>query len=364
MRTQRASSTVVRLILACVLCALSALVIAPSARAHVPRHAAGAKASKSATFGIGPANAKGIDGRPYLSYVASPGAHLTDLVAVQNYGGKPLRLRLYAVDAANSTSGAIVYKARTARQVDAGSWFTVGSSPTSRMITIAARHSMVVRVRIVVPHNAQPGDHAAGVIASLTSKVTSKSGQRVDFEQRVALRAYFRISGTLSAQLAIENLRAKYSGGINPAAPGSVAVSYTVVNRGNVRLGAGQEVDVSGLFGSANPSVQPPTIPLLLPGAHVQVSTTISHVWPLVHLTAHVRLKPLLVTGDVDPRLPPQFSKSTGVWAIPWSLIVLVAVLVVVAFAWRWRRRRTRARSAVPASEQVVAPRDPQGVSS
>src|SRR5439155_24577120 len=75
-----------------------------------------------ATFGIGPASAKKLDGRPLLRYLASPGGALADHVAIQNIGLKPVTLNVYVVDAVNGTDGAIGYLPRASEHTGASRW--------------------------------------------------------------------------------------------------------------------------------------------------------------------------------------------------------------------------------------------------
>jgi hypothetical protein len=319
-----------------------------AARAAARADAARKAAAKKATFGIGPANAKGLDGRPYLSFLASPGSRLTDRIAVLNLGIKKVTLNLYVADAVVGTDGAFGYLARSAPRTDAATWITPETPGRSATVTLGPRGRAVIPMSLTVPANASPGDHAAGIILSLTSRVTSSAGERVDFEQRVALRTFIRISGPLHPQLTVENLTARYGGTLNPIRGGAVTVHYRVHNTGNVRLGARQTVTISGLLATRHPGKALPDVPLLLPGSSFDVTTTVHGVLPQLRLTAQVKLFPLTVAGDVNPGLPPQFSGQTSLWAIPWGLgIVIGAVFLLVVIALLWRRLRRR-RSKKP----------------
>jgi hypothetical protein len=307
---------------------LGLLVVALLAWPAGPATAAPKPRSAPATFGIGPANAHKLDGRPYLTYLTAPGAALSDHVALVNLGTKRITVNVYTVDATVTSDGKFGYLPRRSARQDASSWFTLRIPGGGSTVTLAPRATTIVPITISVPRGAEPGDHAAGVITSLTSKVTDNQGKKIDFEQRVALRAFFRISGPLHPQLAIQNLHARYHGSLTS---GDVTLTYTVRNLGNVRLGARQKVVVSGLFGARSPKRALPDVPLLLPGTAVSMKVTVHDVLPQVRLHARVRLYPLTVAGDVDPGLPTSFTKTVAVWAVPWGFLVLVAGLVTGA---------------------------------
>jgi hypothetical protein len=333
--------------------ALAALLLVPAVAAAKPSPTATAsgspksgstssspsRTSGKATFGIGPASAKGIDGRPYLNYLAGPGSTLDDRIAVVNLAPQKLTLSLYVVDATVGLDGSFGYLPRSAARTDAATWIRPGVGAAT--ITLGPRQTKIVRIAIDVPKNATPGDHAAGIIASLTSRVQGPTS-KVNFEQRVGLKALVRVSGPLHAQLQVERLSAKYSGPANPVGSGTVAVRYRVHNVGNVRLGARQKLTVSGLVGStAGPKLA--DVPLLLPGTSYDVSTTVHGVFPEFTMTARVTLQPLVLAGDVDPHLPKSYSASTRFWAVPWSLAAaIIGVLLLAGLGWYERRRRHR----------------------
>jgi hypothetical protein len=309
-----------------------------------------AAAPNGATFGIGPANIKKIDGRPLLSYLSSPGGQLTDHVALENFASRPVALRVYVVDAVNSADGAIGYQPRSAKRVGAASWLAVSIPHLASTVTIAPRSSRILTVSLTVPLNATPGDHAAGIIASLTSKVTSTNGQLVDFEQRVALRTFIRVSGALSPQLSIDNLRASFRGGVTGR--GDAAISYSVRNTGNVKLGGRQRITIRGLAGATGSVPALADIPILLPGGIITVSVTVPKVLEQSRMTAAVTISPLQPQGDVDPPAG-QARATVTFWAIPWSVLGALAAVLTSGGLWWWLRRHRRK----PASPLTSAPK-------
>jgi hypothetical protein len=308
------------------------------------------------TWGIGPSAPVGTSQRPYFSFGVTPGAQATDHVTVSNFSTTPLTLSVYAVLADNNAdTGAIGFVSRTDVPVDAASWLTVGSSrPDS--VTVPARANgsappgiVTLPVKLVVPLNAQPGDHVAGIVAALTVVSNNAKGEHVNLEQRVVTRVYVRVSGPLHPKLEIANLHASYHEKGFTLAAGSMLVSYTVRNVGNVRVAATQSVGVSGLLGSSK-KVTPANIVQLLPGGQEKVAVVVRGVLPAVLVKPHVTVTPTAFPGDADPPLV-KLSSSTSTWAVPWALL-LILILIIVAL-W-WRRRRHRARRA-PVPQTVAA---------
>jgi len=346
--------------------AFAATFLVPTPASGKPKPSGGAASSAPAkgstptatpnvTFGIGPASAKGIDGRPYLNYTTSPGARTADRVVVQNYSTKPITLQLYTADATAGASGAIGFAARTNPGHDANRWITFAGGRSSLTLALKPRATQVLPIDVAVPANATPGDHLAGVLASFTGKVVGRSGQNVNLEQRVALRALFRVSGTIRSQMAIEHLNVDYHGTMNPFGAGSATVTYVVRNTGNVLLSGKQRLNLTGIFGSTGSRSKLVQLPLMLPGASFPMRVRVSDVWPQLLMHARVTIAPLGVAGAVNPTLSPA-SAAASFWAVPWSLLTLVLLVVALAAVLLVWRRKLNARPAAHAAKKITGP--------
>jgi hypothetical protein len=300
------------------------------------------KPGTNATFGIQPSGPKGVDARSYFTFNATAGAVVVDNVAVTNYSTKPLVLSMYATDAENTMSGDFALLPQTQQPRDIGAWLTL--PPYVAHLSVPARHRLIVPFRLAVPPSATPGDHVGGVAVTLTSSVTSPSGQRLRLLQSVGARVFLRVSGPLTPRLAVTHLTVHYRGSANPAHRGDAVVSYVVANTGNVALGGRQHVSVGGLFTSDTAS-HLPDVKLLLPGASVAEHVTLHGVLPQIVMTAHVSVRALVIPGTSQPPTK-SFGASRHFFAIPWAFLGLVlGLVIVVSLARVWRTRLAGARS-------------------
>jgi hypothetical protein len=337
-----------------------------SPSASQPSAAGGKTTPPPVTFGIGPAATAGsVDLRSSFSFGVTPGAQASDKVTVFNYSLIPLQLAVYSVQAANTDTGAIGFSSATATPVDIASWLTVG---TSRPVTVTVPGrpndtkppgQVTLPIKLAVPLNAEPGDHVGGVVAALAVTSHNAKGEQVTLEQRVVTRVYVRVSGPLHPKLEIVGMRASYHEKDLTVGPGSMSVTYTLRNVGNVRVQASQAVRVSGLLG-ATKTVHPPAIAQLLPGGSIDVSAVVRSVWPTVLVQPHVEVVPSALTGDVDPGLKP-VSATTWTWAVPWA-VVIVLVLIAVEEWQRRRRRKLRRPVPVTAPSRATSPVATRGV--
>ncbi len=316
------------------------------------------------TFGIQPASPDkaGVivpDQRPYLYYVGAPGSTISDHVALVNYGLKPIVATVYSADARNDQQGGFTLLTGQEKSTDAGAWTSLSTDRLT--LTIAGRTTnsklqqtygyAVVPVAIKIPATATPGDHVGAVLVSVKSAGTAAQGPNVQLDQRVGTRMFIRVAGALEPRIVVENLSATYDGTPNPAGPGSATVSFTVANRGNVKLGGRIKVDVSGLVGRSA-SIDLPDLQLLLPGNSVDLTATVPGVAPQLRSTASVTLTPLKLTADSDPALP-DVSESTSFWTIPWTSIGLIALILLLGgFTWYRRHRRPSIVDVVGAHAQ------------
>jgi uncharacterized membrane protein len=214
---------------------------------------------------------------------------------------------------------------------------------------------VVVPVTVKIPATATPGDHVGGLLVSVKTAGSAAQGPNVQLDQRVGARMFIRVAGALEPRILIENVSATYNGTLNPVGQGSATVSFTVANRGNVKLGGRIKVDVSGLLGRSA-SIDLPDLQLLLPGNSVELTATVPDVMPQLRNSVTVTLTPLKLTADADPALP-DVTESASFWAIPWTLIgLLVLLLLLGGYTWYRRHRRPSVEDVGGTHAQMPVP--------
>ena len=309
-----------------------------------PATAAPGDASGRATFGVRPTGKTGPDDRPTFAYAATPGGSFSDQVEISNAGPKPLALRVYASDAFTPRTGGFDLLAAGKKSGDAGTWVTL-SRP---VVNVPARGKVILPFTLQVPATATPGDHSAGIVASLSSIGSDAKGNKVAVDQRVGARIYMRISGKLEPGLTVEGLTAAFHPSRSPFTGGSTTLTYRVRNTGNVRLGAKQKVTVRTLWGSDKTADGVADVPEILPGDVVDMVAEVKGAFPAIWLTGSVTADPQAQTGD--EKLPLySVSRDHGFWAVSWPLTAIVGgVLLVIAafFVIRYLRRRRSAADA------------------
>ncbi|SCF04751.1 protein of unknown function [Micromonospora haikouensis] len=308
-------------------------------------------APAAATWGVAPSSAKGPNGRPAFTYKLDPGATLTDYVAVTNHSARPLTLNLYASDAFTTAQGGFDLLAGGQQPTDVGAWVRF----TQRTLIIPSTSRLDIPFTLTVPDNATPGDHAGGIVASLAATSTDAHGNQVAVDHRVGARIYLRVTGELRPALAVEDLRVRHSGSLNPFGGGTLTATFTVRNTGNVRLTGQPSLAAAGPFGLGGRSVDAAALPEILPGGELTTTVRLSDVPPLFRLTANATVTPAAVGDQVlDP--PPQGDAARmTVWALPWPQLVLLALLALVGWALiaaRRRRARQIARVVAAAREE------------
>jgi hypothetical protein len=345
-------------------CAVAAgvLVLAGSAGAgaatsaiSVPNRPAAPAPLPRAFFGLGPASKTKLDGRSFFNWSATPGSQLSDHVAVVNFGITAVTLRVFVTNAVVTGNGTTGFAPDGTARGGPSDWVSIKFPHNSPVLRLAPHSTVILPITIVIPRNAEPGDHEGAVIASLTSVIQSKHHAKVHFVQQVADRIITRISGKLHPQLSILGLHVAYRDPLNPFTTAPATVTFRVKNTGNELLGGKVNVAVTGfLTGSTETGKVPVNVPILLPGGSDGVKVTIPGVYPEVWMNAKVTIKPLVVTGQYDIGLT-NYSAQAGFLAIPWLLLAIL-ILIIGVFAFqivRRRRRRLRAGAA------LTAPRSP-----
>ncbi len=297
-----------------------------------------AHAEDTVGIGISPADTKGKpDGRSRFTYQAKPGQTLTDHVRVTNTGSSKIEVTLYAADAYNDENGDFALADGSEKKTGASAWVTFDGRPKLGL-TLKRGESKTVPFTVTIPADAGPGDHPAGVIASAVT-----SGQ-VTVERRIANRMYVRVSGDLQPILTITSFSGVYHSGLNPL-DGSISVTATITNSGNVALEGATTLTASTWFGAAIGRTSRAELPEILPGSTTTVNYEITGV-PQVGFASVRMLLQGGISGDApDPGPLPVIQRDLLIAAIPWAI---VAVLLLGGVVWLvlWLRRRREDRYA------------------
>jgi len=280
-----------------------------------------------------PAGESGPDGRSRFSYEVAPGQQIVDNYSVTNTGTTSQVMRVFATDAFNTDDGSYGLLDTDAPAVDAGSWVTFANGATFIDVPLAPGQSQLVTFTLTVPADASPGDHAAGIVIS----VTSPQGQ-ILVDRRVATRLYVRVPGDLQAALTVGSIASSYQSSVNPI-DGTTTVTFTVRNSGNIALGANMIVGVKTYFGISAAPIVREELAEMLPRSTRVITVSVPDVAQLGYLNPYVSLAPTLAENVTNPGPVAVVDRDTVTVAIPWWLIIVLVVGGAIYFFVRMRRR-------------------------
>ncbi|MET7396911.1 DUF916 domain-containing protein [Dactylosporangium sp. NPDC005572] len=274
-------------------------------------------------WSVQPATTTGA-ARSWFVYDVAPGQQVEDVVRVTNRAATPQTFTVYGTDAYTTADGAFDLLPASRKPTGAGAWIVLGQ----RAYTVEAGRSLDIPFRLTVPTNAGPGDHAGGVVASVVTQQTTGDGAQVNVDRRVAARVYLRVAGQAKPAVQVEQVAVAYAGN-------TMTVTYRLHNTGNLRLSGAARLRVSGLFGVTLGRTPDIAVPELLPGASITVTERIAGIAPAGRLTADVTVDPATADGPL-----PSVTRSTSLWAVPWTALAIVALLAAGLLGLRWWRRR------------------------
>ncbi|MGN7970722.1 WxL protein peptidoglycan domain-containing protein [Microbacterium sp. 22296] len=319
------------------------------------------------TWSVSPADSTGPDGRRWVDATVDPGQTHADHFAVTNNSAIEVTFALAAADGYITDTGRFNMLPANQPSVDAGSWITVEPS-----VTVPPNSTAVIPFTLTVPQNVTPGDHAAGIAATVANVGNAADGSAITVQSRVGFRVMTRVTGPLNSSVSVESLDATYSGSWNPFAAGAVDVTFEVRNDGNVAA----VIDGAVTSGDGEAAVQSDQ-GTLLPGDETRSVAHVHPVWPLGITAGEVTIIARTVEEDSTGGISfPAVVQKYTVWAVPWPQMGAVSVTVLVVLAiWMFRahsRRKiarliARARDAGYAeadarSTQNSGPRDqPEG---
>ena len=231
------------------------------------------QAEGDVTWSVQPANT--VSGaRTQFEYSTDPGTQVVDYVVVANRGETAAEFSIYATDATNDVeTGAFGLLPSNEPPTDMGSWITMDVDS----VTLAPGQESTIPFNLLIPSDATPGDHVAGIIASITT-TADDDGTTVNLEQRVGARVYLRVSGDVAASAEISGVATNFTPELNPFAFGRLTLDYSVRNTGNVRMDVMQEVQITGPFGIPLAEITPQPLVDLLPRQTVGVSADVPQI--------------------------------------------------------------------------------------
>lgn len=340
---------------------VAAVVLALSTAAAAlasPLPASVAADGDTITWSVAPAaTANGT--RATFEYAVDPGTQINDTVVITNSGPTATDFTVYATDATNDfETGGLGLLAGDEKPTDLGSWILLDIES----IRLEPGTEAIVPFTLLIPSDASPGDHSAGIVASSIT-TSEEDGQAVQLDQRVGARVNLRVAGDIAVETAATGLVAGFSPSWNPFAPGTVEVDYAVANNGNLRLDVEQVIRVDGPFGIVLATVAVEPIRNILPGQSVHVTETIPAIAALALVWGTVELQPGAVgSADAadeeepveqpatDGSVPveeieyPAATATTMTIAISWTLLVLVVIVLGLALLVVRYVRSTRYR--------------------
>lgn len=291
------------------------------------------------TWAVAPADESGPDGRGIIEQELDPGATTTDRFAVRNLSTQPVTFKLSAADGYYTPTGRFNMLASDQESVDAGTWIQLPES-----VSVEPNSTAVVEFTTTVPDGAEPGDHAAGIAASVLSVGTDEQGSQIGVESRIGFRVMTRVSGDLVPAATVSVVSSDYALSWNPLRPGSVDVTFSVVNEGNTRLLAGGAVRAG--FESREFPGEGDQRQELLPGESREITTTVDGVWPLFVVPTSIVLDPTATSRDGETVAADETSAEVVVWAIPVPQLLWLAGIALVVGALLWGRSRSRKKTA------------------
>lgn len=193
--------------------------------------------------------------RAYFVLSLARGSKLTRHVVVVNSGSSPVELLIYPVDGLTGATSGDVYGNRQDTRHGAGRWLV----HATESIRVPAGGQFVAPFTVVVPKNAEPGDHLAGVAVEAALRTTTGGHFSVIEVFREVVGVEMIVRGKASPKIALR--------GANVAAlPGTnyPAITVNLANTGTKLCKPMLTVALGG-SGNAGPAVSQ-QLDTVLPG--------------------------------------------------------------------------------------------------
>ena len=229
-----------------------------------------AKAVENGSIAIYPTNYNQNDpvSRAWFQISLNPNEKYASEVTVFNKTNQEKSITLYGVDATTTSDGVFSLKQKN-ENTDMGEWIHTDLST----VIIPPQEKVTVPFSIIVPANATPGDHTAGIVAQESTQSAVENLNGVNIVSRVGVRVYARISGKEVEQLQFGNLNVD-----NLMTPD--VISLPINNQGNTNQKVESTFAVLGISGYK--SIKSENEAYALPGKDITVLGKTDVLVPLV----------------------------------------------------------------------------------
>jgi hypothetical protein len=288
------------------------------------------------TWSVRPSDGTKPDDRGWVEQELGPGKSATEHLALTNSSVQAVKFKLIAADGYFTDAGRFTMLPSTSRSTEAGTWIKVQDS-----VTVEPGKTAIIPFTTTVPATAEPGDHAAGIAATILSTKTDSSGAALGINSRVGFRVMTRVPGTITPALSLHNVSTTYEQSWNPFIPGRIHVSAEAINDGNARLTIKGTATTAGI--SAELGVHGAQDQELLARDHRTLTTTIDGVWPLFAAVTDLSVTPTQVSRATTGM--PASTASVTTAAVPWPQLLSLIGLGLLIFAALNRRSTTARRT-------------------
>lgn len=286
------------------------------------------------TWMVRPSDGTKEDGRSWIELELQPRDTAQEHLLVRNLSRSPVTFTLTAADGYFTESGRFNMLTAEEESTDAGTWITIQDA-----VEVASGAEAIVPFTVTVPEDATPGDHPAGVAASIRS-----GGEEVGIESRVGFRVMTRVDGELTPRTNIE-ISGAYANTWNPFDPGRLDLEYTISNTGNTRLSVTSQIKTTALFGLVRFTSPADDIVEFAPGESRTTQLSIPHVWPLILYQTELTAAASSVGEPAALVAETPTTATAFVVTIPW---VQSAVVVGIVLLMWWRRATRHQRRRFP----------------
>lgn len=271
-------------------------------------------------IGINP-NSDPNNEKTTLRYEVGPTKSVEDVVTIKNYSANAVyKLKLYCVDAIQSSDGASAFKLRDKNQRHVGQWITINQD----RVELAPGETAYIPYRIDIPENSTPGTFQGGIVAELdTENTAAESNETVKIVSRFIEPIFISIPGRKKIEYKLEEF--SYHN-----VDGKPQFIVKLKNSGNVFLKAEMDIEIEGtmLATPYNASLNQPSI---LQNETLESSFIFENPPAFGNYTAEISIN--VMEYDVmndELRLLETLHQKITFSRIPYLQILIILIVIIV----------------------------------
>jgi len=265
----------------------------------------------------------------WFVYEKNKGDTIKDTATIRNLDKKPVKVKIYAVDATSNQSGSFILTFPKEQQKTIGTWTKLNQ----KELTLNPLETKNIPFEINIPKNATPGQYQGGIIIETSGETpTNKNTEKTDTKNgvvavstRIGTRIYLTIKGKIHNDISLKSFKASKN-----ILTGKTQFKFTIQNKGNMTIEPKAHIEIYDSFGNLYETINE-TLGTSSPQTTIKPTITMKKHPLMGSFTAKLTMSYNAKFTPSNMHESPEIeTKEIQFWIMPWEIICSICLLFLL----------------------------------